>query len=165
MWETPPSFLVKATRHNTRVISQQMRNPFLATALTLFIAVPAIAQDDKPVFVPDFAMEKVVRRIVTWYFKPRTKPKKVYFAAEGIRKEWLPQIKNIEFVVLQTYDQPVYFFQNQENLGGRFTVHFGFGDPHCDATGDTWAFRIIDKRVKLFNMWASGWGMGCAAFP
>ena len=71
--------------------------------------------------VPDALMEPVVKTIVGRYFKARKRPKTIYFAADHIKKEWLPLTRNVKFVVLER-DQlsakrrKVYFFDYQYSL-------------------------------------------------
>jgi hypothetical protein len=114
--------------------------------------------------VPEAVREQVVKRIVTWHFKATKNPKTIYFAAENIKKEWLPAINNIEFVVLEQqppdgYKRKVFFFREVERAGKGFTIGFGYGDPNCDAEGKTWTFRIKNSRVKLWQglgIWLTG---------
>ncbi|MBK8466571.1 MAG: hypothetical protein IPL32_12130 [Chloracidobacterium sp.] len=115
------------------------------------------SSDEPKITLPDAVMEQVVKRIVTWYFKPSKKPKTIYFASENIKKEWLPQINNIKFVVLEKpapnhYPRKVYFFKEIEKLNKGFGIRFGYGDPDCEAIGDPWAFRFNDNRVKLWQI-------------
>jgi hypothetical protein len=116
--------------------------------------------------VPEYASAQVVRRILTWYFKPRTKPKTIYLAAKGIKKEWLPEIKNIEFQMLTDEEVKqngqVYFFREPEFSNGKYKIDFGYGDPNCNNQGDTWFFRLSNERVRLWKgNYLIGWGSGC----
>jgi hypothetical protein len=146
-----------------------MKRFVVISFILIGLALSLIAQDDNDEVeptIPDFAMKEVVRRVVTWYFKPRNTPRTIYFSGKGIKKEWLPSIRNIEFIVLEKdsprYDGPVYFFQHPRSLGKGFTIEFGRGDPECHAIGDTWGFHIAGERVHLFQA-GGGWGMGCSA--
>lgn len=73
--------------------------------LISFFGIFSIGQTSKTdeqleVIVPEQAMKQVVSRVLTWYFKPRNKPTIIFIAERGIQKEWLPEIKNIEFRLL-----------------------------------------------------------------
>jgi hypothetical protein len=145
-----------------------MNRFLLISSLFVFISFPVSAQqsDEKPVTVPEDAMEQVVRRIVTWYFKPRTKSKTIYLSNSGIKAEWLPNIRNIKFVLVEPNspeaDYPgVYFFKDVRLDTGVYSVDFGFGEPTCDATGDTWSFRWEGSRVRLYQN--GNWGSACGS--
>ena len=150
-----------------------MKSSIMVGLLIFAFSVPAFAQDDSAINPPDFAMKKVVSRILTWYFKPRQKPNKIYFSAEGIKQEWLPEIKNIEFVLPQSgqsTEHPGYLFGPPEAKGNYFDINFGYfsgcgkfsGDGFCcHTTGDTWRFSVIGTHVRLTRV-AVGWmGTGC----
>ncbi len=142
---------------------------FICFATTLFSQENA---EKEAVKLPDPVMEQVVKRIVTWYFKVPKKSKTIYFAAETIKKEWLPKINNIDFVVLEArnpsfyedeYQRKVYFFHEVERSAKHFTIDFGYGLPNCDADGDTWAFRVSDSRIRLWKQTFVGWKGGCSS--
>lgn len=124
--------------------------------------------DETPVSVPEQAMEQVVRRILTWYFKPRSKPKIIYLSEQpqGLKKSWLPQIKGVEFRLLSETEvaekEGVYFFTELEKRPkNRFYIGFAFGSLNCTYTGDSWNFRISKQKVKLWQP-DKGFGGGCA---
>ncbi len=146
-----------------------MKKILLLGCLLICFHTPLFSQettDEPKIILPDAVMEQVVKRIVTWYFKSPKKPKTIYFAAKNIKKEWLPAINNIEFVVLEHhepdgYGRKVFFFREVERAGKGFDIGFGHGDPNCWAIGDPWAFRVKNSRVRLWQV-SGGWGSGCA---
>jgi len=122
--------------------------------------------DEPKATVPEEVMEQVVKRIVTWYFKAPKNPKTIYFAAD-IKKEWLPKIDNIDFVVLEKparsrYNRKVYFFRDIEKRRKGIRISFGYGDDlNCGSTGDYWTCRLEGSRVKLTGPAWRRWRMGC----
>jgi len=141
---------------------------FVLVMFLLVVSVPVLAQQDeqRKVDMPDNVMKEVVSRVLTWYFKPRTKSKKIYLSNDLIKQEWLPEIKNIEFVIEpENTDRLYYLFGPIERKGNNFDINFGrftgCRENCCYTTGDTWRFRVIGKRVRLFQA-SSGWGgSGC----
>jgi hypothetical protein len=126
--------------------------------------------DETPsISIPEQAMEQVVRRILTWYFKPRSKPKIIYLYDEqrqGLKKSWLPQIKGVEFRLLSETEaaerDDVYFFTKIEKRPkNKFYIGFAFGDPSCDYEGESWNFRISKQKVRLWQS-DEGFGAGCS---
>lgn len=123
--------------------------------------------EELKVTLPDAVMEQVVKRIVTWYFKSPKKAKKtIYFAEENIKKEWLPAIANIEFVISKKgekdYEQSVYLLRNLQKNGNGYEIWFGYGDRDCDAGGDIWSFHVRGSRVRLWKTHV-GWGSACGS--
>lgn len=176
--ETHPR--LKATVRTARTSFQAMKRLIVISCLVISLQSPLFAQvvtdelDVKRVnddilytLVPSAARKQVVKRIVTWYFKSPKKPQTIYVAAQNIQKEWLPTIRNIEFVILEKqppkgYERKVYFFRPLEMQKGSFLLPFGYGDPDCDSIGDTWSFRVNGSRVKQLKQAWLGWGTGCA---
>jgi hypothetical protein len=85
--------------------------------------------------------ENVIKRILANYFKPTDKPKVIYIAEEGIEKQWLPFIKNIEFRLI-----------SRDEVKQKKLVFI------CSATyGKT---RLVytklysDKVIQIVNTWA-----------
>lgn len=145
--------------------------------LTVGLTIPACASEpdqEAPVTLPDDVMEQVVSRILKWKFKPGKRPTQVYLSADGIKKSWLPSIKNIEFrlILIDPEDQNspgaysfdpegIYFFTPLELEDGAYRVGLGLGDPGCNAFGATWSFRVPDrKKVRLWR--SGGFGSGCS---
>lgn len=118
--------------------------------------------------VPDAVMKQVVRRIIKWYFGPRSQPRKIYLLDKGIKRSWLPEVKNVEFVLVPSEGEKppsvegVYFFREPVVEGKSFSIGFGFGDPDCTSTGDYWSFRLDKNRVRLW-LPPGGWGSGCSS--
>ena len=110
--------------------------------------------------VPDQIMKQVVRRVLVWSFKPRSKPTVVYIFKEGPNKSWLPVIRNVEFRLLsieeiQHRESKVYFFTEPEQSGNSYSIAFAFGTPpfgtsHCKYKGENWHFRISEKTLRLW---------------
>lgn len=148
---------------------------FLALALLLGLVVTGHSQEDEEdaeVVLPAPVMEQVVKRMVRWYFKPPKKPKTIYFSAENIRKEWLPKIKNIEFVLLEKperypYERKVYRFEEVDVSGRGFRIPFSYGDGGCHtlkeaSAGDTWSFRVRGSTVYALKPVWMNWRGICA---
>lgn len=126
----------------------------MISVLAIFLALPVFAQDEEEtVTLPDAVMEQVVKRIVTWNFKPRGRPTKIRISAEGIKEEWLPKIENIQFVYVQDglegNDVEMWWFYPVFKEGRYFTIGFGYGRPTCSIDGDLWYFRVTENRVRL----------------
>lgn len=124
------------------------------------------SEEPSEVIVPEHAMEQVVRRVLVWSFKPRIKPTVVYLAERGIRRSWLPTIKNIEFRLLpieeiQQKNLKVHFFTVPDFSENKYSVGFAFGEPNCEFLGENWCFRISNQTVKLWL--CGGVGGGCSA--
>jgi len=120
--------------------------------------------DDKPVVVPEYAMEQVVRRVLTYSFKPRNKPTIMYLAEQEIKQSWLPTIKNIEFRLLSIEeihqkDMNVHFFTKPDLSENTYDIGFAFGDPTCKYSGVNWSFRISKQKIRLWQN--GGVGGGC----
>ncbi|HMT08878.1 MAG TPA: hypothetical protein PKA82_12805 [Pyrinomonadaceae bacterium] len=133
-----------------------MKKIVLTSLLALFLAFPVLPQDGpETVELPDAVMEQVVRQIVGRYFKQRATPKEINISAQGIKAEWLPNVKNIKFVVVP--DKKValvsymYAFEPVERKGKHYSVVFGLGNPTCDRNGDIWHFRVVKGRVHLIR--------------
>jgi hypothetical protein len=154
--------LFEASR--TSVVAMK-RLPILS-AMFFTLVLASIAQDDgeKPTVIPDSAMKPVVERVLRYYFKPRSQPHTIYVFERGVKSDWLPEIRNIKFVLLDAEKakehEAVYFFQELRRKGTRFTIQFGYGEPDCTGTGDDWVFIVRNGRVRLWNP-GSSWGMGC----
>lgn len=124
------------------------------------------SQESSAVDVPEQAVERVVQRVLIWYFKASDNPKVIYLAEQGLRRSWLPSIKNIEFRLLsseeiQQREKGVYLFTKVEKHSpNTFDIVFAFGDPECEFAGDRWHFLISKHRVRL---WEKGEVfMGCS---
>lgn len=115
------------------------------------------SQESYAVDVPEQAMERVVPRVLIWYFKVSDNPKVIYLAEQGIRRSWLPSIKNIEFRLLsseevQQREKGVYLFTKVEKHSpNTFEIVFAFGNPDCEYAGDRWHFLISKHRVRLWK--------------
>jgi hypothetical protein len=102
-------------------------------------------------------IEQVVKRILTYYFKPSGKPKVIYLAQEDIQKSWLPSIKNIEFQLLNADEIEqkkinVYLFSEiWQNTPSLYQVVFAYGDPRCKHLGDLWNFRVTKRKVSVWR--------------
>lgn len=130
-----------------------MKGLLLTSLLAILLAIPIFAQDEvESVELPDVVMEQLVKRIITSYFKPRSRRKEIYISEQNIKKEWLPRIKNIEFVLVPESSWEVtrefYLFKEVERRGGMLSIGFGYGDS-CDHNGDLWYFRIEKNRISV----------------
>ena len=118
------------------------------------------------VSISDEALAEVAGRILRWYFAPRKVPAKIDLVAGSIKKEWLPQIKNIEFRLLSDAEietgRETFFFTEPEFTGGRYEIGFGHGTPRCNTRVETWYFRTTQtQKVRLWKR-PDGFGSGCA---
>jgi hypothetical protein len=145
-----------------------MRCCILTVAFLLCLATPLVAQDKGPevVVLPDAVMKQVVSRIVTWSFKPRRTQTTIYFSDKSIRKEWLPRIRKICFVLVKEEGYMTgrkgYVFSDVEREGKHYVVGFGYGDLSCGGYvgGPTWSVKVSRNRVRV---WPSHghWGQVC----
>ena len=140
----------------------------LIFSFSLFnIGQTAVTNVKSPTVVPDQIMEQVVRRVLVWSFKPRSKPTVVYVFNEDLNQSWLPVIRNVEFRLLsieeiQHRQLKVYFFTEPEQSGNSYSISFAFGTPpfgtsHCNYQGENWRFRISEKTLRL---WHKGFVVG-----
>lgn len=141
-----------------------MLSVFLSISLSIFCSSVRAQETESKAVVPDAVMQNIVSRIVRSYFKPTSKARTVYISDRLIRKEWLPAIKKVNFVVLDTAavlerQESVYFFK-ETGSEGESSIGFGYGWPHCKAFGDIWLFRTIGSRLRLSPV-RGGWASDC----
>ena len=124
----------------------------------------AFGQDeDAELKLPAAVMREVVQRVIVYSFKPRVKPTKVFLYEKRIKREWLPEIKNIKFqlvpesAIKQSGD--IYFFNSPSVEKGVYTIGFGYGNPYCFATGESFYFRVVKGKVRLSGI--GNFGSGC----
>ena len=143
----------------------------ILSALVLFFCFApfSFAQTDAELLasLPQDAMRQIVPRILKWYFKPRSAPKQIRLAARGIKREWLPEIRNIEFVLVSDEELGqtgnVFFFKYYEPVKDRYEIGFAYGEPDCSSTGDIWYFRVSERKVRLWRPENMGFGSGCGS--
>lgn len=119
-------------------------------------------EESSVVSVPENAMREVVRRILVYNFKPRTRKKVIFISQEGIKQGWLPKIQNIEFRLLtdgeiEDKGKDIYFFTKSEIAKSTYEIGFALGDPNCEYFGRSWKFRPTKSKVKL---WLANYGIG-----
>jgi len=124
-----------------------MKKIVLSSLLALFLAFPVFAQRAYEIpRLSDTVMEELVKEILIWNFIPRSRPTEIKIAAQNIKKEWLPKINNVEFVIVSAEEyfavSELYFFELFERRGKNLRIGFGYGDPHCDRKGHVWYFRL-----------------------
>src|SRR4051812_33146878 len=100
---------------------------FAVFALIFCSALAALGQspepDETPVAIPPTVKAQIVKRILKWYFKPRSQKKVIAILGYGLERSWLPEIKGIEFRFV-TEDEAlksnenVYIFMEIEKLKG-----------------------------------------------
>ena len=137
----------------------------------LALVAPSFAQsDDEEVVLPDHVMRQVVSRMVTWYFKPRAKPTKIYFSDANLKKEWLPEIRGITFVLLPDLEyhsgRRGYMIDQVGREGRGYSIGFGHGKIGCPGGGhgETWYFRVTNSRVRISRARGNfGWGCDSSA--
>lgn len=147
---------------------KKLNKCLLATALFFCLSGLAHAQPEYPgsgahADIPDAVMQQVVGRILVKAFKPAPEPKTIDILSSGIKRSWLPFIRNIKFRLVSDdgTGKEFYFFTKPEIEHKTYTIGFGFGNPKCDATGDSWSFRL--SKQKLTRLWQNGsFGSGCS---
>lgn len=156
-----------------------MKTLLLILGLFIFpVATSIFAQDEEEnvlpdekmelVVPPDNVMKQVVQKMLTEYFKPSEAPQKIYFFDRMIKKEWMPLIRNVEFIVLNSEQaklrgKKAYVFSSIERRkDGLYLLKYGYGDPGCGTTtGDIWYFRLSLGQVVIWKAKNEGWGSGC----
>ena len=141
----------------------------LIFVLTLILNFAPVVSSQTPEFdvdVPEQVMQQVVRRVLVYSFKPRSKPMVVSIAEQGIKSSWLPKIKNVEFRLLsdeeiQRRDLELYFFTKPNYWRNKHNIGFAFGEPHCVFSGNNWRFSFQNQQVKLWQKY--GVGGGCSS--
>ncbi len=138
----------------------------LAVFWTLLLSAVVFAHEanDEKVTLPDEVMRQVVGRILTYQFKPRRSPTTIPLAESQVKHEWLPDIQNIAFELVSDekvgeYEKGVFLFEGIERDGNLYSINVGWGDFDCFAFGDTWRFKLDDKKIRLWLK--GGWGRGC----
>jgi hypothetical protein len=117
-------------------------------------------------------MEQVVRRVLTWSFKPQKVRKTVLLYDEGIQPSWLPTIKNVDFELVsfdQLDERPggIYHLSPVCVSRGRFVFELAFGDPVSGGTlgkegTSNWAFRVSKQKGRLWQNTRFPYGCGFA---
>lgn len=148
----------------------KMRPVFLVALACLVISSSALAQTSSEnaspkLIVPAEIMRQVVQGILQRQFRPSNRPRRVYLWENGVESDWLPEIRNVEFVLLNDNgvagrEHGLFFFQEPAYQNGAHTINFGYGDPSCGATGDTWDFTMKGG-ITVVRPTARGWGTGC----
>ncbi|MBK9153340.1 MAG: hypothetical protein IPM25_03850 [Chloracidobacterium sp.] len=116
--------------------------------------------------LPDEVMKQIVQRILRYQFKPRNKPILIPLAESSVKREWLPEIRNVGFTFVPDEQVPdhekgVFLFEGPERDGDAYAIKVGWGDLDCFADGTWWKFRIVSGTVRL---WPIGtWGRGCGS--
>gem|GEM_PF-2781995 len=139
----------------------------LAFALSSITAAGQVSSDEENVALPDPVMQQVVSRILRWQFKPADRPRSVPVSERGIKREWLPSIRNISFRLASDNDalkakKGVFLFEGLQRVGRHYSINVGWGDLECSGSGDVWKFRVEkDDNVRLWRARDQGWGRGC----
>ena len=143
-----------------------MKRMLLPLALVLFAMVVNAQDESEPetVSLPDSVMRQVVERVVVGHFKTERPSVIVYFSEQNIKRAWLPKLDGIKFEFADGADgKELHFFRKPERDGKDYKIDFGWGDPDCDAMGETWSFRVVGKTVRDVSLVNGGWGTGCNA--
>jgi len=147
-----------------------MKQTAMLAVILISMWMPMVAQNEddesEEVVLPDAIMTQVISRIVTYHFKPRRSPATVYIDGKQVKEEWLPAIRNIRFVLVDSAELPEpksgFRIEPVTLENDRYSVSVGFGTlgSPSSGSGDTWAFVIRSGRVRL---WQDGgaWGWGC----
>ena len=146
-----------------------MKHTLLIVVLLIGFATPLSAQsNNEPVMLPDGVMKQVVGRMVTWYIKPRRWPTTIYFSNSNLKKEWLPAIRGVKFVLIDGDEyqegKKGYAFDSVGRDGHRFTIALGYGELGCPGggQGDPWVFYFSHSRVHIFQR-RGNYGWSCNA--
>jgi hypothetical protein len=132
---------------------------------TVLFVIPSVGQDkEAEVVLPDSVMQDVLRQIAANVIKPAKGERLIYVANQGLGTDWLPEIKNVDFVLLDNdhvhgYRHPVYFWKDLREEKGSYLIDFGRGDV-CSASGGTWSFGVVDSKVEDLHP-VGGWGSAC----
>ena len=135
----------------------------IAFVCMVFSVAAAGQKTEENVTLPDDVMKQVVERILRFQFKPRQKSTRIPLSASLLKREWLPEITNIDFTLVPDEQVPdhekgVFLFEGLGRDGNAYVIKAGWGDPGCFAEGTWWKFNIISVNVRL---WPIGkWGRG-----
>lgn len=146
--------------------------PILVLSASVFGQTAGDSDTGAPVDIPRQAMEQVIRRVLTWSFKPQKQRKTIYLYDEWIEPSWLPSIKNVEFELVsfdRLGERPggIYHLTPICVSRGRFVLELAFGDPVSGGTLDkeatnSWAFRVSKQKVRLWENMRFPYGCGFA---
>ncbi|MEQ1762426.1 MAG: hypothetical protein ABL984_04680 [Pyrinomonadaceae bacterium] len=129
----------------------------------------SLAQDSnlEKVRLADNVKRQVAARILRYQFKPRRTQTKIPLAESQVKREWLPEIKNISFELvpdekIQNRGTEVFLlnFNDLEVEGRTYTLSVGWGN-FCNASGNLWSFIVTSNKVRLWPV-NGGWGSGCS---
>ncbi len=146
---------------------------FLISLLVFFVFAPVINaqdEDDDPetVVLPASVMEKVVQKIIIMHFASQKRSRREVLIAERyIKAEWLPKMRDIKFTIvsdaeLDDIEKEVHFFNEPTRVDGGYQINFGWGEPDCSATGETWQFEVVGDLVQVERT-SGGWASGCSS--
>jgi len=130
-----------------------MKRVWLVAILVLTLAAETCAQDDERVVLPDTVMKQVVSRMIRWYFKPSRKLTTIYFSDKNLKKAWLPEIRGVRFIVLDSNetqgDRRGYVIDDLTRTKRGYLTGLGYGDIGCGGKGEgrSWTFRVSSDRV------------------
>ena len=128
-----------------------MKHCILICIFAVLFVIPLLGQDKAAeVQLPDSVMQDVLHQIAATVVKPAKGERLIYVANQGLGMDWLPKIKNIDFVLLDNdrdhgYGHAVYFWQNLREEKGSYLIDFGRGDI-CSSSGGTWSFVLWIQR-------------------
>ena len=143
-----------------------MKHPVcLGFFLILLLSGLSFSQDKSAdLSLPDSVMKELLKEIVKSTLTPPNETQLVYVANQGLGVDWLPEIRNVKYVLLDkinnSYGQDIYFWKNLQKKDGLYWIDFGFGDPNCTARGTTFSFEVVDMRIKDLQQ-TYGWGSVC----
>lgn len=153
-----------------RILREMLQRFSLGLVSILFFGTPIFPQDQDPsIELPDEIMKQVVRRVLIWEFKPVKHRKVIRLFDLGIKREWLPKIKNVNFSLLNSdasateAGSDAFFFRPAEKDGKDYIIGFGYGDPNCGAEGKIWPLRIVKGRARIRFNETGGFGSGCSS--
>ena len=143
-----------------------MRHLILLSIFAILFAVPSLSQDKADeVVLPDSVMKDVLRKIAASEVKPPKDERLIHVANQGLGTDWLPEIKDVDFVLLDKdsqhrYAHDLYFWKDLRKQKDFYLIDFGYGDVYCSAHGSTWVFRVVDGEAKDIRP-DGGWGSAC----
>src|SRR4051794_14159787 len=101
------------------------------SVVLLLVAIPSLGQSDTDdITLPDAVMKDVLYDIVKSTIEPPKDVQLVYLANMELGSDWLPEIRNVEFVLLdkngnEGYGRAVYFWKNLRKEKGAYLIDFG----------------------------------------
>ena len=130
-------------------------NILISLLLILVFSATSFGQtrksDDESV-IPANVKKQIVRKVLTYYFKPTNGKKTIYLSSEGIQQSWLPRIKGFEFRLFDASQFPyAHYLLEEKPFQKENTIGFRYGSGSSGFKGDIWHFSISKQTVKIWK--------------